>query len=104
MPLGALLWAAPSRGQHITGARRDRVVVSGLRDGEFALCFDRVDDTAILREGLGIERDQKCCDGIIFYAYQQTRVICLVEMKHTNFKEAINQICVVRNSLYSMWQ
>lgn len=99
MPFSLLLLTATSPGRHITGSGKDRVSVDGLQSGEFALCFDKVDTTEIVRYGLEIPRNQQCCDGVIFYTSGQLKVICLVEMKHSDIKAAAEQIKQTYNVL-----
>lgn len=91
MPFSVLLLTGVSSERHITGAKSDKVVMEqDLLPGEVILFFDKVDKDPI-RQGLGMN-NQLCCDGIIFYANKNQKVICLVEMKHSNLGEAKEQI------------
>ncbi|GEM_PF-2563255 len=100
MPLSVLLLTAANSERHITGASRDKVTVGSLQPGELVLCFDKLDTVDIVRLGLGIPRNQKCCDGIIYYANRVLKVICLVEMKHSRLDSAAEQIKRTYEHLY----
>jgi hypothetical protein len=102
MSFGTLLLAIPSTKKHITGSHGDQVSINNLEPGELVLCFDKIDTTDLVRKGLNIT--QQCCDGIIFYAHEQQRVICLVEMKHSNLSSAAEQIKRVKEILYQKLQ
>ncbi len=57
-------------------------------EGEVILCFqldDQTDQGKRVPHGLGIPKDSKRCDGLVFYSQDDKpdRVICLVEMKST---------------------
>lgn len=76
------------------------------KSNEVVLFFDKVDDVnGPIRAGLGMTQ-QRCCDGIIFYAKKDedtTRiVICLVEMKHTDMSKAQEQIEQTYNRLLTL--
>jgi len=108
-----LLVAANSKKQ-IRGVKGDRIVVNprrsladGSRDpyeGEVVLCFeidDPRDKEKKVCRGLGIQENDKKCDGIIFYSQDdwEHRVICLVEMKSTQIKTVAEQIISTRNHI-----
>lgn len=99
MSLSVLLLTMASSDKHITGRSGDRVSVN-VQSGELVLCFDKLDDTTLARQGLGIPVGKKCCDGVIFYACEALRVICLVEMKHSHIEDAAEQIKMTYNYLY----
>lgn len=91
MPFSVLLLTAASSERHISGFGGDKVVMRDhLKPGELVLFFDKV-DRDVVRNGLGMAA-KKCCDGVIFYAFGEQKVICLVEMKSSNLKEAEEQI------------
>lgn len=100
MPFSVLLLTAANSERHITGASKDKVRVGSLQPGELVLCFDKLDTTDIVRLGLGIPRNQKCCDGVIYYANGILKVICLVEMKHSRLDSAAEQIKRTYEHLY----
>ena len=94
MPFSILLLAAGSSERHITGAFGQKVIIDGsrLQPGELVLCFDKLDTTDLIRQGLGMLQEQKCCDGIIYYARGTLKIICLVEMKGSKLNNAAAQL------------
>jgi hypothetical protein len=93
MPFSVLLLTAASSERHITGYSQDRVRMPHVEPGEVALFFDKLDDDKKpMKKGLNILNGQKCCDGIIFYASGERKVICLVEMKSSDLGDAKEQL------------
>jgi hypothetical protein len=93
MPFSVLLLTAASSERHITGYGQDRVSMSKLIPGEVALFFDKIDIYETLaKKGLNIPQNQKCCDGIVYYAHEASKVICLVEMKGSKLENAAMQL------------
>lgn len=105
MSFSRLLLVAVHSRKCIEGEGNDKVCISpkvsvagrDAYEGEVALCFqldDRNDREKRVSHSLGIAKDKRRCDGLVFYAQdgKPERVICLVEMKSTNIKDAANQI------------
>lgn len=105
MSFSRLLLEAANSKKCILGVGNDKVCISpkiliGGRDayeGEVILCFqldDRTDQEKRVPRSLGILGNSPRCDGLIFYAQdgETGRVICLVEMKSTNVKDAASQL------------
>jgi hypothetical protein len=107
-----LLLAAANSRKFIVGEGIDKIVVSprgnsANRDpfeGEVVLCFqldDRRDGEKRVARSLGFQPNDSRCDGLIFYAHdtEDSRVICLVEMKSTNLGNAGDQIIQTKRHL-----
>ncbi len=97
MSLSRLLLIAPNSRKYIEGENSEKVIIKTDPNSEVVLCFqldERSSQDKIIAEQLGIPRNQKRCDGIIFYAKDDDprRVICLVEMKSRNISNASEQI------------
>src|SRR5579859_245648 len=112
MSFSRLLFVAANSRKQIVGKRNDKVVISpnnsiARRDpfqGEVILCFqldDPNDQEKRVQHSLGIADDGQRCDGLVFYSKdeQPYRVICLVEMKSKNIKEAADQITSTKRHL-----
>src|SRR6266516_6220273 len=73
-------------------------------EGEVILCFqldDQTDQGKRVPHGLGIPKDSKRCDGLVFYSQDDKpdRVICLVEMKSTEIIGAAEQIISTKSHI-----
>jgi hypothetical protein len=106
-----LLIAANSK-KCILGEGNDKVCISpkvsiigrDAYEGEIILCFqldERTDREKRVPHSLGIPEDHQRCDGLVFYAQDETmeRVICLVEMKSTNVTDAASQIIATKEHI-----
>ncbi len=91
MPFSVLLLTAAGSGRHISGHGGAKVSMPNPLSNEVILFFDKTDRDEVKR-GLGLSKDRKCCDGIIFYSLDTRKVICLVEMKSGSLGEAEEQI------------
>ena len=104
MPFSILLLTSASSERHISGHGGDRLIMNNLEAKEVALFFDKIDE---VRESLGMGKQEKCCDGVIFYTRQTgkqstrdaLKLICLVEMKSDNVQSASEQILSTYNHL-----
>lgn len=105
MSFSRLLLVAANSKKCILGQGNDKVCISAkisipgrdAYEGEVILCFqldDPTDQGKRISYSLGILRDKKRCDGLVFYSQDEKtdRVICLVEMKRTNVTESAAQI------------
>lgn len=114
MSFSRLLLVAASSKKCIMGEGNDKVCISpklpnaakdrDLYEGEVILCFqldERTDQGKRVPRSLGILGTSPRCDGLIFYAQdgETGRVICLVEMKSTNVKDAANQIISTKDHI-----
>ena len=112
MSFSRLLLVAANSKKYILGVGNDKVSISpkiliGGRDayeGEVILCFqldDRTDKGKRIPRSLGILENNQRCDGLVFYSQDEKtdRVICLVEMKSTNVKDAANQIISTKDHI-----
>lgn len=105
MSFSRLLLVAANSKKCILGQGNDKVCISsknsgGGRDafeGEVILCFqldDPRDQEKRVVRSLGIPESNQRCDGLVFYSQDEKmdRVICLVEMKSDNIKQAASQL------------
>jgi hypothetical protein len=99
MPFSVLLLTGVSSKRHITGAKNSRVSMPSILSDEVALFFDKLDESPA-RSVLGLT--EKCCDGIIFYANENQKAICLVEMKNANLGLAKEQLMQTYDRLHSL--
>lgn len=116
MSFSRLLFGATNSKKQIMGEGNDKVIISANnsipnRDpyqGEVILCFqldDRDDQEKRVPRSLGIADEDQRCDGIVFYSQdeQPSRVVCLVEMKSKNIKEALDQITSTKRHLKELF-
>lgn len=109
MSFSRLLLVAANSKKCIVGEGNDKVcisrkIASAERDayeGEVILCFqldEKTEQGRRVPRSLGIPRDSQRCDGLVFYAQDDTtdRVVCLVEMKSTNISGAADQIIATK--------
>lgn len=105
MSFSRLLLAAASSKKFIAGEGNDKIVISpkislagrDAYEGEVVLCFqldDRRDGERRVARSLGLQANDPRCDGLIFYAQdgEESRTICLIEMKSRDIGEAAEQI------------
>ena len=63
--------------------------------GETVLFFsidDQSNPNCKFRQVLGIQNDKKICDLIVFYAKENERIICFVELKGSKLGTAVEQV------------
>jgi len=115
--LSRLLLVAASSKKYIAGKGNDKVIIKPLSrtfmsgndpyTGEVILFFqldDPRDQEKLVSRSLGMQANDKRCDGLIFYAQdeEEEKVICLVEMKSTNIGEAAQQIKSTKNHIQGL--
>lgn len=103
MVFSRLLLAAANSKKYISGERSDDKVVVSTHDNEVVLCF-QIDDKEKRVSGFLDFNEKKRCDGLIFYSKdgEESKVICLVEMKSSNIDNVLEQINKTRGHIEQM--
>jgi hypothetical protein len=93
MVFSRLLLAAADSKKYISGERADDKVIVSTHDNEIVLCF-QIDDKEKKIPGILDFNENRRCDGLIFYAKdgEESKVICLVEMKSSNIDNVLEQL------------
>ena len=104
MVFSRLLLAADSK-NYISGAKKDDKIFVNIdaKRGEVALCFE-IDDEKQIYHILDLTKNDKKCDGLIFYAKDggDSKVICLAEMKSSDVKVVEEQIKATKQHIVQM--
>jgi hypothetical protein len=103
MVFSRLLLAAANSKKYISGERSDDKVVVNTHDNEVVLCF-QIDDKENRISGILDFNEKKRCDGLIFYSKdgEESKVICLVEMKSSNIDNVVEQIDKTKRHIEQM--